>query len=100
VKQTCLAEAEEYAALGPQMRCRAPTSRLTDVLKVKAMPVFEMQNQGLAPVASTSFEAEWVTERGDIQRLIRSNIECLEEGLLAIAQEFSDWQDSSRMTGV
>jgi hypothetical protein len=60
------------------------------------MPVFEMRNDSLAPVASTSFEAERVSERGDIQRLLRNNIGCLEEGLLVLAEEFSDWQDSSR----
>lgn len=60
------------------------------------MPVFEMRNESLAPVTATSFEAERVSERGDIQRLLRNNIECLEPGLLVLAEEFSDWQDSTR----
>lgn len=60
------------------------------------MPIFEIKQDGLAPVSATSFETEQLKERGDLQRLLKDNIECLEEGLLVIAEEFSDWQDSSR----
>ena len=35
-------------------------------------------------------------ERADLQRMLRDQPEVLEEGLLIIAEEFSDWQDSNR----
>ena len=60
------------------------------------MPIFEVRHDSLAPVSATSFESERLSERGDIQRLLKENIACLEEGLMVLAEEFSDWQDSSR----
>lgn len=35
------------------------------------MPIYEVQKEGLAPVSSTSFEAESLRERRDIQRLLK-----------------------------
>lgn len=60
------------------------------------MPIFEVTQNSLTPVNATSFETERLSERGDIQRLLKQRIECLEDGLLVLAEEFSDWQDSSR----
>ncbi|MFQ3596401.1 MAG: DUF4268 domain-containing protein [Sphingomonadaceae bacterium] len=60
------------------------------------MPIYEIRRDSLVPVSATSFESERIGERGDIQRLLKEQIECLEEGLMVLAEEFSDWQDSSR----
>jgi hypothetical protein len=60
------------------------------------MPIYEVRHDSLAPVSATSFETERLSERGDIQRLLKHNIAFLEEGLMVLAEEFSDWQDSSR----
>lgn len=60
------------------------------------MPIYELRHDSLAPVSATSFETERLSERGDIQRLLKDRIACLEEGLMVLAEEFSDWQDSSR----
>lgn len=60
------------------------------------MPIYEVRQNGLTPVSATSFENERLRERSDIQRLLREQIECLEEGLMVLAEEFSDWQDSNR----
>lgn len=60
------------------------------------MPIYEVRKDSLAPVSATSFETERLSERGDIQRLLKDRIECLEDGLMVLAEEFSDWQDSSR----
>lgn len=60
------------------------------------MPIYEVRQNSLIPVSATSFETERLSERGDIQRLLKEQIECLEEGLMVLAEEFSDWQDSSR----
>jgi len=60
------------------------------------MPIYEVTQDSLALVNATSFETERLSERGDIQRLLKASIEALEGGLMVIAEEFSDWQDSSR----
>lgn len=60
------------------------------------MPIYEVRDNGLSPVNATSFEMERLSERGDLQRLLKARIECLEGGLMVLAEEFSDWQDSSR----
>lgn len=60
------------------------------------MPIYEVRHDSLAPVSTTSFETERLSERGDIQRLLKDRIAYLEEGLMVLAEEFSDWQDSSR----
>lgn len=60
------------------------------------MPIYEVSQDSLVPVSSTSFETERLSERGDIQRLLKQRIACLEDGLMVLAEEFSDWQDSSR----
>src|SRR5690606_40649576 len=60
------------------------------------MPIYEVRHDSLAPVSATSFDLEGMSERGDIQRLLKDRIDCLEEGLMVLAEEFSDWQDSSR----
>lgn len=60
------------------------------------MPLYAITPEGLTPVPATSFETEGIRERQDIQRLVRDNAECLEEGLLVIAEEFGGWADSQR----
>ena len=60
------------------------------------MPIFEIRNQEIVAVPETSFEAEKMKERKDIQQLLLRNIRALDPSLMVIAEEFRDWQDSSR----
>lgn len=60
------------------------------------MAIFEITQAGLAQVAETRFDAEGLRERADLQRLVRENINILEEGLLVVAEEFGEWMDSNR----
>jgi hypothetical protein len=60
------------------------------------MPIYEARPDGLVPVAATTFEAEGLRERGDIQRLLRERIASLEDGLMVLTEEFGAWSDSSR----
>jgi hypothetical protein len=62
------------------------------------MPIFEFGAEGLISAASTSFEGERLRERQDIQRVLRERIEALDPNVMVLAEEFSDWQDSSRRT--
>lgn len=60
------------------------------------MPIFEVRTNELVAVAETTFVAQGLYERGDIQRLLRNHIEVLDDRLMVIAEEFGDWLDSSR----
>ena len=62
------------------------------------MAIYKMvgDKERLEKVAPTSFGQEGVLERSDLQRILRDQPEVLEEGLLIIAEEFGNWQDSSR----
>jgi RecB family endonuclease NucS len=60
------------------------------------MPIFEILDESLTAVPETSFGAEGVLERNDLQRLLRENIAVLDDSLMFIAEEFGDWVDSRR----
>ncbi len=62
------------------------------------MAIYKLVNGkgGLAEVDRTTFGEEGVLERADLQRILRDQPEVLEEGLLIIAEEFGDWEDSNR----
>ena len=60
------------------------------------MPIYEIGTEGFIPANATSFDAEGLKERADIQHLLRLRIESLGDGLLVLAEEFSGWVDSAR----
>ena len=62
------------------------------------MAIYKMvgDKERLDPIATTSFGQEGVLERSDLQRILRDQPEILEDGLFIIAEEFGNWQDSSR----
>lgn len=60
------------------------------------MAIYELNGEQLLAVSETTFSAESLYERKDIQRLLRANIAVLDESLMLITEEFGDWLDSSR----
>lgn len=60
------------------------------------MAIYEISENGFNRLIETSFNAEKIYERRDLQRLLKNNIEVLSPDLLVIAEEFGDWSDSSR----
>jgi Domain of unknown function (DUF4268) len=60
------------------------------------MPIYEITKDKLAKIEETSFEDVGVKERGDLQRLLRSQIEVISPDTLVIAEEFGEWEDSKR----
>lgn len=60
------------------------------------MPLHELTPDDLQPLPETSFAAEGIRERGDLQRLLRDRIGVICPDTLVLAEEFCDWQDSSR----
>jgi len=63
------------------------------------MALFEMTGDELRALEVTTFRGAAVREREDLQRLLRRRTDVVDvdgNGLLVIAEEFSDWEDSSR----
>jgi hypothetical protein len=60
------------------------------------MRLFVLEEDRLAPVAATTFEAARIRERQDLQRFLKGNIEVIDPDLLVIAEEYGDWEDSRR----
>jgi hypothetical protein len=60
------------------------------------MTIYRMTGEALEAVRETTFASAGVSERNDLQRLLKSQIEIISEGTLIIAEEFSDWEDSRR----
>lgn len=60
------------------------------------MAIYQITENGFNRLSETSFNAEKIYERKDLQRLLKSNIEALSSDLKVIAEEFGDWADSNR----
>lgn len=60
------------------------------------MPLFHLTEDEIVPVRTESFAALRVTERGHLQRLLRSRIDVIAPGCMVIAEEFGEWDHGSR----
>lgn len=63
------------------------------------MPLYRLTPDAFAPLAPVTYAEARLTERGDLQRLLRDQIDVLlgpADPLLVIAEEFADWEDSAR----
>jgi RecB family endonuclease NucS len=76
----------------------SPTGQYFEIVATgeAAMANYSITNDALVKVSETTFEAEGMYERRDLQRLLRHNIEVLASDLMVIAEVFGDWVDSSR----
>lgn len=60
------------------------------------MPLYDITNKALTPIATSSFQALKLKEREDIQAMLVEDIEPICPECFVLAEEFSDWQDSNR----
>jgi hypothetical protein len=60
------------------------------------MTLFRISAEKFEAVPRTTFAAESVLERKDLQRLLRADTKALGDDLLAIAEEYGNWEDSNR----
>lgn len=60
------------------------------------MPLFEMTSDQLVPVPSTTFAAEQVLERADLQRLLRARLDMIVDDVLVVSEEFGAFADARR----
>jgi hypothetical protein len=60
------------------------------------MAIFKMTDDAFEALPETTFARVGISERGDLQRLLKSQIKVLAPETLIISEEFSDWEDSKR----
>jgi hypothetical protein len=60
------------------------------------MSLYRVSTQKLEAVNQTSFITEGLLERKDLQRLLRNDIRPIGDDLMVIAEEYGDWEESSR----
>jgi len=60
------------------------------------MPIYEMTEDGFRALEETSFEAAGKYEKEDLQKLLRAQVEILQDDLMVIAEEFQNWDGSNR----
>lgn len=60
------------------------------------MPVYRISPDKIEALLETSFSERGIKERSDLQRLLRANIDVVAPGVLVIAEEFAEWEDSKR----
>jgi hypothetical protein len=60
------------------------------------MPIYELTNDRIRAIAETRFSEAGVSERGDLQRLLRDQVEIVSPDTLVIAEEFGEWEESRR----
>lgn len=60
------------------------------------MTLYRVTPDKLETVSRTSFAAESLLERKDLQRLLKKDITPIGEDLLVLAEEYGEWEDSNR----
>ena len=60
------------------------------------MTIYRRAGRSLERVNQTTFADEGLLERRDLQRLVRADISVLGDDLMVVAEEFGEWEDSSR----
>lgn len=60
------------------------------------MAIYEVGADAIRPIETTSFGSAGITERNDLQRLLRDQIDVVAPDVLVIGEEFGEWTDSRR----
>lgn len=60
------------------------------------MAIYQVNAESFDEVARTTFDAQGIGERRDLQRLLRDHIDVVVQDALVIAEEYGTWDDSRR----
>lgn len=60
------------------------------------MSLYNIANKNLTALTPTTFAAEGLQERHDLQEALKGCIDAIAPDCLVISEEFSDWEDSRR----
>ncbi|MDE0455553.1 MAG: hypothetical protein OXJ63_09635 [Gammaproteobacteria bacterium] len=66
------------------------------MVEVASMPIFQIDNNSIQPIANATFEQLELLERQDLQSLLKTRIDVISPDTLVVAEEFSEWEDSRR----
>src|SRR5256885_951261 len=58
--------------------------------------IHELTHDNLVAVKTVTFASQNIRERQDLQRILRTHIGAVVPDAIVIAEEFADWEDSSR----
>jgi hypothetical protein len=60
------------------------------------MAIYEWKSDGIEALKETSFGAQGLKERQDLQRLLQDQIAVVDSNVMVLAEEFGRWDDSKR----
>jgi hypothetical protein len=60
------------------------------------MAIYELNSNSIRRIDETTFSHAGVSERGNLQRLLRKQIDVIAPDVLVISEEFGEWDDSRR----
>ncbi len=60
------------------------------------MAIYKIDTEQIKPLQKTTFSAQNISERENIQRLLRQQIEIISDDTLVIAEEYEGWEGSKR----
>lgn len=60
------------------------------------MTLYELTSTTFEAVKRVSFADQYIQERADLQRVLRTHIHVIGDDLYVLSEEFSDWDDSKR----
>lgn len=60
------------------------------------MAIYEIKDDHIRAMDETTFAAAGISERGDLQRLLREQVEIISPDTLVVAEEFGEWEESRR----
>ena len=60
------------------------------------MPIYQIDETGIAPLERTTFAEQNLRERRDLQSLLKDHIEVISPDTLIVAEEFGEWEESRR----
>jgi hypothetical protein len=60
------------------------------------MAIYEITKESLLALPATTFSAQDIRERYDLQRLLRAHIEAIAPETYVLAEEYGEWEDAKR----
>jgi Endonuclease NucS len=60
------------------------------------MAIYEITKESLLALPTTTFSAQDIRERYDLQRLLRTHINAIDPEIYVLAEEYGEWEDAKR----
>ena len=65
-------------------------------IRGELLPLYELTDAAITALGQTTFGGQGISERYDLQRLLKQNIEVIAPKTRIIDEEFCEWEDSRR----